>query len=629
MRSAARLAPPLLLLVLAPFANLRTAQSASAPTPEAPPYSVPSTENPGCSSILENFCDALWAPGHEGNILLRHGVSGTEEPGDLILLGRAANQTSYPYRLFGEAKLAARPYLPAPLLKRLNARHYFEKLQHNLAAKPLPKMSRAEVEANRQLYQDLADIWEAALEECAIDAVTRDHPGFFRLTEEHMPTGISQEYYRAKDRLETEANRAIWSHHPRWPAMQALLDEIKRDLVAAIDSSPGPSAELKDAWKKRIAAIQLMLPGSDPELLDDHDRHCASTERNAVYWTLRDRLEICGGYIMNGDPSRTVAHELAHSLGVHRNEVAHLLASPLAERLSHLRDRTCAKDYISCADWAKWKMDFESDLASYQSGPDLDTKMLACFQTREIKGPPDPSTLDFIAREWVSSNLEDQAQRDRLIRLTKDEEILRDGSKHPNPAYLDPCGLYYVNILRDPINPSYTLNTFFVNEYRCHAAGTPDSPAKHLEDAVEGARKLELDLRARELASASRFSSIRELERHGYAEDVEEDLADNLGEIVYASYLKRLDREDDRRAEFFSSMASLCDEPSLEKLYPEEAQVQKKYDLDPHSEGIDRRRKLMTAPIREALGCHKDFDAGSAECDWRAQQAAPAPAKRD
>lgn len=598
-----------------------TTPSRQPPAPNVLPYAVPAEADVGCSASLENFCDALWAPNFEGNIRLLHGTQMAKSPPrveDQILLGRAANQTSFPYRLFNQAKLDAAPYLPAAFLKRLNERHYFDKLRRNLAVKPLVKMSRAEVEANRALYQELATLWEQALEESAIDEVSQKHVGFFRLTEEHMPMAISQEYYRAKDALETEANRAIWSHHPRWNVMLQLLEEIKRDLISVIDASAGPSPSLKETWKNRVTSIELMLPGTDSELLDDRDRSCASTERNAVYWTLRDKLEICGGYILNGDPSRTVAHELAHSLGVHRNEVDHLFASPLAKRLAALRDRTCAGDAIPCSEWEQWKKTFEKDLATYATPTDLDPKYLSCFQTRELKPAPDAETLDFIAREWVSSNIEDQAVRDRLIRLTKNEEILRDGSKHPNPAYLDPCGLFYVNVLHDPVNPSYTLNTFYVNEYRCHA-NAADSPAKRLEDSVEGARKLELDLRVRELATASRFSSIRELERHGYSEDVEEDVADNLGEIVYADYLKHYDRLDDRRASFFSSMASLCDEPSLAKLYPAEARAQKKYDLDPHSEGIDRRRKLMTAPIREALACKKDFDLPGAECDWRGQ----------
>ena len=487
-----------------------TTPSRQPPAPNVLPYAVPAEADVGCSASLENFCDALWAPNFEGNIRLLHGTQMAKSPPrveDQILLGRAANQTSFPYRLFNQAKLDAAPYLPAAFLKRLNERHYFDKLRRNLAVKPLVKMSRAEVEANRALYQELATLWEQALEESAIDEVSQKHVGFFRLTEEHMPMAISQEYYRAKDALETEANRAIWSHHPRWNVMLQLLEEIKRDLISVIDASAGPSPSLKETWKNRMTSIELMLPGTDSELLDDRDRSCASTERNAVYWTLRDKLEICGGYILNGDPSRTVAHELAHSLGVHRNEVDHLFASPLAKRLSHApRPHLRRSDAIPCSEWEQWKKDFrEGPRDLRHAGPDLDPKIpFVLPNARDQAGAGRRNAGLHRARMGF---LQHRGPGRARPADPPDEERGDPSRRLQAPESRVPRPLRPLLRERPPRSrqPELHAEHLFRERVPLPRGNAADSPAKRLEDSVEGARKLELDLRVRELATREPF----------------------------------------------------------------------------------------------------------------------------
>jgi hypothetical protein len=310
----------------------------------------------------------------------------------------------------------------------------------------------------------------------------------------------------------------------------------------------------------------------------------------------------------------------------------------LANRLLKLRENTCTnppyhsprtgalpgKKGMTCSEWKDWKSGYADDLKLAKLTPEQDERFLACFQSKRLKGDPPAATLDYIAREWVQSELEAQARRDRFIRLTKETEILRNGSVHPSAAYLDPCGIFYVYDGLDPYSSEFTLNVFFVNEYRCQLESSADrctkAPEVCLEAAIEGAQGLEYQLRRKGLSIQTRYSSVRELQRQGYAEDIEEDLSDHLGQLAYAKYLEKNESQAERRSRFLATVASLCDEPSLAKLYPAEAQIQKKYYIDSHSEGLDRRRKLLIDPVRKALGCEKDFSETLPDCDWYAPQ---------
>jgi hypothetical protein len=605
-------------------------------------YPVP-TGDIGCSQFVETFCDKLWAPENLGNIELDVG----EDPSlGRITLGRTKNETNYPYVLFSQAKLDARKHLPEDFRQRLEARGYFRKLERLLAHKPYGQMSKSEVEEVRALFAEVEVIWADALEDSASSRTSSRYPGFFKLTDERIPTKLSHAYSRTKDELEASIWQAIWSGHPRWKLVNRVFEEMKHVFLELIQAHPGISDEIRSRWMERIRGTRLMIPGSDPVHLNEGERRCASTDFNGYHWAERNAVVLCGGYILTGDPTRTIAHELAHSLGEYRAELEAGLRIPLAERLRKLRERTCTaqpywqkasgagigygagqtveKKGMTCAEWKDWKAGYAEDLAHATLGTEQDEKFLSCFQSKHLKGPPPEATIDYVAREWVQTELETQARRDRFIRLTKETEILRDGSVHPSPAYLDPCGIFYIYDGLDPYSSEFTLNVFFVNEYRCQLETSPDhctkSPETCLEAAIEGAQSLEYALRHKGLSIQTKYSAVRELQRQGYAEDIEEDLSDHLGQIAYAKYLETHAAQAERRSRFLATVSTLCDEPSIAKLYPAEALVQKKYYIESHSEGLDRRRKLLIEPVRSALGCQKDFPESLPECDWYAPQ---------
>ncbi|MCM2278420.1 MAG: hypothetical protein NDJ89_10130 [Oligoflexia bacterium] len=95
----------------------------------------------------------------------------------------------------------------------------------------------------------------------------------------------------------------------------------------------------------------------------------------------------------------------------------------------------------------------------------------------------------------------------------------------------------------------------------------------------------------------------------GFSEDSEERFSDALGSRVFARILKQVPELEGRRNLYYSSIAWTCSRPSMENTYPEEAQAEKEFSLEPHSAGKQRRLEGLTAPVREALGCAKDFEA--------------------
>jgi hypothetical protein len=104
------------------------------------------------------------------------------------------------------------------------------------------------------------------------------------------------------------------------------------------------------------------------------------------------------------------------------------------------------------------------------------------------------------------------------------------------------------------------------------------------------------------------FSSEKSLQAEGFSSSPTERFADVVGSETLAYLLEDIPELKTRRSLFLASSSWQCKKPSLAKFFPDESRVQHQYTYGSHSDGEDRKKELIPASIRLALGCKKDFD---------------------
>ncbi len=597
----------LLLLILAKSASISWAAF-----PPATLYSSPKG-TVGCSQMTEDFCKALWLPKNLGNIDLKVGAKREQ-----IREGRLPNEFGFSLYNYLKARLLARSRLPEEFRTRLEARGFFPKLQAVMNKKPNRKLSVKEKERERYLGKEVETIWDNSIDEVVFSKMNIEKKDFFQLTNDNIPHSLWLKYNEFRDRLEASIVKSIWSGNEAWQHAAEEFQSIRTAFIELIESHTAFSSDIKKEWISRLKSVELVIPGSDPLVWDLMDKGCASTTENAFYLPTHNKITICGGYLVGVNLIRTIAHELSHALAVRRTIYQYKVTTEAHALVSDLVDRTCKQQPLSCDEWGSWKKKFEKASDKLETVSIPNQEFLACFRKKELKAKrPEKEFLEYVSKERVSDVLEYSARRSWFLQLTKDKEILRDGTEHANPRYLNPCGFMWNMPKWERLTNPFAVSSFFVNDYLCQKKSNPDEkPEVILERAVETAKNLSTPLMQKELLVPGVFASDREFERQGYSEDVEEDFADYLSGEVVAKLLEKLPQVEDRRSLVLASIAHLCDEPSIERQYPDEAAVQKKYYFDPHSEGVERRQRLLTAPIREALQCSRDFKPSIKECDW-------------
>lgn len=570
-----------------------------------------SEEPIGCSAMVEEFCDHLWAPKNLGNIDLSLGKAQTPRA---IRMGRRPNEYSTAYFNWANRMIAARPKLPPDLRRPLERMHYFELLARSLRRKPNRAMSKAELHADRRLYAQVESIFSSARDEALFARMEPAHPQFFQLTQDSVPFSSWLRLNEYVDRLDAEIHVALLSDSPEWRAARATFEQIRQDYLEEIQSHPRFSAETKAQWTDRLRTVALEIPGSNPETLDSNGRSCAKTEGNAFYSPQTHAITICAGYFTGIELSRTIAHELSHALAVRRTVLLHKRASAVAEQLRALQERSCkpTEPPQSCEQWAKFKATYQQAARTLPQAEISNREYLACFRKRELKGEkPDAEFLSFVAQDRVNDLIEYAASRSWFLQLSQPKEFLRDGTVHPNPRHLNPCGFYWAQPQWDNLLNPQVISSFFVQEFRCQKG----TPAERLEKSIQVAKDLSLPLMEKELLVAGPFAADRDFERKGYSEDIEEDFADSLSGEVFARALRRQSSLSAKRALTLASLAQLCDQPSVEKQFPDEAAAQKKFYFESHSEGVERRQRLLTTSVRRELKCNRDFRETIKDCD--------------
>jgi hypothetical protein len=110
------------------------------------------------------------------------------------------------------------------------------------------------------------------------------------------------------------------------------------------------------------------------------------------------------------------------------------------------------------------------------------------------------------------------------------------------------------------------------------------------------------------ITSEGEFSERKALVDENYSSPTSERFADNLGSLVIADYLKDVQGTWDRRMTFLAGNSWQCPGPSLSTEFPSESEVLRKYLLDSHTDGDDRKMDMLSEEVRNALSCDADFE---------------------
>lgn len=574
---------------------------------ETQPIKAFSSENfyalnsaPKCKFLLDSYCNYLYSPDVSGNLEIKRGPNVTK-----VLQGETNNGFSQVFFQYSYAKIKNQKVFPQDFYSVLVHYEYFSKLEQFLkrsARKVMTAQQRLETE---KLDYDLNSIWAASVNETVLTRMIKKYPGYHQISDRLMPVELSLETRRVKRNLISEISKAIWKDDKNWKKVEKGFARLKESYLKMIPKLDIPDEVQKD-WSNRISEVKLILPGSIPAISDDE---CSATTVNAYYYTYLNVLTICAGDFNSEDIIQTLAHEMGHSLGIDRSQYLFEINSSFGKNLASLRKQVCESKKFTCDEWANYKSNFSKSLASLDGYQPQVPEFQSCLKRRDTSKHLQAEDIQRFAKNIVSDRISALASSDRFLRITKDKVPMRNGKYQKNPNFMNPCSYYMWTQGEEPIDDELTTLMFFTAEYQC----SDKSPSDKLKSAIEVAKDMSTEVLEKSLSIEGEYSGRSLLETEGYSSPNFERFADVLGSYAMAELLESLPVKKDRQNLFLASSSWQCVEPSLATHFPEESAIEKEYIFDAHTEGDQRRKELFSLPIREAIGCEKDFEFKACE----------------
>lgn len=551
-------------------------------------------EVPGCSKTVEKYCDELYSNENKGNSSTKTSKGTIEQRfGDLP---NGFNAAEYEYQL---AKLSHADRFPADFKAALDGKSYFEKLKSLLTSRTQAPKARLEwLKMNRQIAE-VARIYNETMTEVVLARTERLHPGYDKA--DPAPVQWSNDNARLENELSVELYRAIWAGSPGWQKVEKEFSAIRAAYLEELKEMKGITEDVRKDWIARISSVELEIPGTNPDRVD---HECASVEKNAFYSTTRNKMVVCGGIFNATEFGAILGHELSHALDIDRSKRVFMAQTPLWSRLSGFSKAICSAEKPACpAGWKETRAQFQPLAQALDGFRPQVPQYLSCLQYRKITHVASPKSIKEIAETRANEIFGDLADEGKLLLLASPEIVKSDGTKEPNPNYLNPCGKD--GFSEQKMFLSDVGETLFALEYLCDSSET--SPAGKVTKAGNSAIALQALLLEKSIPMGGAFSDSGTLAANGLAEDPSERFADGMGYRVFARYLKKNVAAEDRMKVYLANTAFFCDKPSLEREHPEVTQAQKEFSFEPHSDGKQRRLETLVPEIRAAVGCKKDF----------------------
>jgi hypothetical protein len=555
--------------------------------------------------MLDQYCDSLYSPGADGNLIL-HQKKGKPIT---VLQGKRKNGIRHVYYELARSKIRNKEFFPKDFLSILKAHRYFERLDTLIHHEPFERMSLTDrIEANEAEYE-VEHLWNLAIKDTLILRMAERYPDFIRTPSDLQPPEVLHSERMEKKILLSEISKAIWRDHPNWKKVTHTFETLRAKFIEVIGRLPLKETTKAD-WKSRMGSITLVLPGSTPETAD---QECSGTNTNAFYYPYQNVITVCAGDFNSEDILTTLAHEMAHALDLDRDLLLFFKKSRFSQKLEKFSEQFCKepKKRVSCDDWATFKsesMDLTHELGTFMPRlPELNR----CLKKEETKRALDDETILRFAESASKEKIRALAEEEAFIRLIAPKLPLSNGKQVSNPSHLNPCHYLQSTWNQEDLNGELPILTAFLAEHQC--SKEKDS-SERLSKSLSFVSALFQEVEAGMIHAEGEFSDRKPLIEEDYSSPPHERFADYLGSLVTTEYLKEIQSTWDRRMVFLAGNSWQCSGPSLSTTFPDEASVLRRYLIDSHTDGDERKMDVFPEPIRSVLSCEQDFEAR--ECSF-------------
>jgi hypothetical protein len=555
--------------------------------------------NPTCQDLVENFCDEIWSAQNRGNLAFK-----ADHFSWPIRLGQTPNDISQARFVFLTALNNHFQDLPADIRSALDRTH-FRKLLKAYLKRKTPQQTNLSDLARPEFLSGVMPALDEALTLVSWERTEKQHPGSIHLMGDETSLEIDRDEAKNLDMAWSDFFVAVWKKDPSWKKVKEDFELVRAEYRKWIQENRLYSPALKAETLADIDSLKLVIPGEDPVKSNSKKWHdCGIDLNNSFYSPVEHDLTVCVGDFVGYSPLLTIAHEVGHSFSITRRLLDNWVRSDYGQDLLGLWDRACTNKHYTCAEWAAEKKKLLGQSAGVATYRYEDDSFLRKFVQKKLGDIPQAQDLENLASREVKGTVRTEMNSHYLEVLIKPEEILPAGARVPNFMYLKPC----LNSSRWPTaksvldEPDLQFELFFTEEYACQLEKKTKAP-EALRVSVEEAERMAQQSWATLLRVPGPYSYLQEARDEEFAEDIEEDVVDATAAAITARILEREPSLETRRAKFLASIAGYCEKPSFLQRYPEEAFVLDSFTNLSHSEGLDRRKKLLTSEMRSALEC--------------------------
>ena len=568
-------------------------------TLKPPVHEARSGGEPGCLEMIDDYCDSLYTPGSEGNLII-HKKKGTPIH---ILQGKTRNGLHQVFAELAQSKIRNQEYFPKDFLTILRAHRYFQRLENILHREPFERMNLTDRIEAAEDEAEADHIWTLAIKDALILRLTARFPEYPKTPYDLQPPEMQHFEVMERRILLASIASATWRDHPNWARVTYQFEKLRKSYLDVIAKLPIPGA-LKAQWSSRIRSVSLVLPGSIPEIMD---QDCSTTTINAFYFSTHNVITVCAGDFNSEEILLTLTHEMSHALDNDRSLYLFFKESTISKGLENLNRQMClsATKKISCPDWKHLKEIRNQGLAELSRYQPALPALFRCLKKDPTSRALDEDAAKHYAMLAVKDRIRKLADEEAFIRLTQPKLPLSNGRRVLNPSYLNPCHYLQTAWTTEDLNGELSFLTAFTAEYTC--SEIPD-PADRLKESLNFTQHFFEGVETSMILSEGEFSERKALIEDDYASPSSERFADFMGSRVMAEHLKEVQSLWDRRMTFLASNSWQCPGPSLSTEFPKETAILRRYLLDSHTDGDDRKKEILSSPIREVLACEPDFD---------------------
>lgn len=558
-----------------------------------------SAEKISCENMVEDFCHDLWREPYLGDIDLKSGDYSFS-----VRTGQTEN--GIPWILLTFLKQVQKKYndFPADIRKAFDQIHLKQKLEAYIHRKKIKNRLPQDL-LHEEFYDTIIEPINDALWAVAKIRTNKEKPGYIRMRSYEIPSELSLLAYKNESLAWSDFFVTVWSGSAQWRAVQKLFSDIQQEYISMLEADTDMPPELKKESIENLRTVKLVIPGENPRNANSSRWHrCGIDTDNAFYVPTDHEITVCAGSFNSTDSLLTLAHEMGHSFSLARRRHAYWRKSNFGKDLIGLYAKSCTKQHMSCNEWSDFKADIMSSMKNLKSYTYEDDNFLRGFITQKLKQIPEGKEMSELIERSAKTTVREEINEHELEKILKSEEILSNGKRIPNFRYLAAC-LNSGNWATDNsalYSDSVQFELFFAEDYSCRLQNA-ENQDKALSESINVAEDMIKETELVSLTVPGIYNSSQLARNEDFAQDIEEDVVDHFASRVTAKILSRLKDRQEIRTRYLGSVAGFCNYPSFTAEFPKETAILNTFTNRSHSIGLERRMKLLTPQIREALQC--------------------------